>query len=210
MFNHSVAKVVGNLEVDDAEDGELSTDTGLYIMSLTAPVDGYINAVNACAFIKDSRSSPLSGDKITAYFYIAGYRLVGSKFKRVTDTLEFLDDVEVDQTFHCHMIVFAVHQRQNVLKGDRVGVFVSDSECSQFLTHPPSYICPAHPNIIDPITNCSQSLYFSDARLRDDSMPDELNAFSGQPVSVFINLDIIFGRLNNYCNTHSWMHARSA
>ena len=50
-------------------------------------------------------------------------------------------------------------------------------------------------NLVDPNKNCSQSLYFNNTGPEGGSnAPAELIATDGQPVDVFINVDIIIGR----------------
>ena len=132
---------------------------------------------------------------ITLVLYAAGYRLVGSTFERITNTLSFFFNINVGETFGCN-VVSKPNEQPNVLKGDRYGVLIQQQECIQRSIMPPFYSCSAHVNIIDPVKNCSQSLYFNNTRLvgRDLDMPAELNAINGHPVDVFINLDVIIGK----------------
>ena len=165
-------------------------------MSQDVPFDGYIKALNACAFLTEPDPNPQGTDVINLIFYAAGYRLVGSTFERITDTLSFFFDINVGETFGCNVVNIPNEQQPKVLKGDRPGVLIQQQECIQRSILPPSYVCSAHVNIIDPVKNCSQSLYFNNTRLvgRDLDMPAELSAINGRPVDAFINLDIIIGK----------------
>lgn len=169
-------------------------------MSKVAPFDGHANALNACAYLTFPDPKPQGSNVITLHFFIAGYRLMGNNFQRISRTLSMHYDIDTDESFGCKMITFAPDQRTKVLKDDRLGVFVPDEDCYQFLISPdPLYYCSAHVNIVDPVKNCSQSLYFNNIKLEDRSMPAVLDATSGHPVDVFINVDVFIGRLN--CDT---------
>ena len=164
-------------------------------MSQEAPFDGYIKSVNACAFLVDSNPNPQVTDEITLLFFAAGYRLMGNIFRRITDTLEFTISIPEEETLGCNIINLADRQQPMMLKGDRPGVFILQEECLQFSLLPPTYICSAHVNLVDPIMNCSQSLYFNNTSLEGRNiMPAELTAINGHPVDVFINLDIVIGK----------------
>ena len=171
-----------------------SLDTGLYLMSQEAPFDGHVKSVNACAFLVESNPNPQGTDEIVLFFSVAGYRLMGNIFRRITDTQFFSIGITVGEIFGCNTINFP-DQQQMMLKGERPGVFVLQQECNQFSLQPPFYTCSAHVNLVDPIMNCSQSLYFNNTSLDDgNNMPAELTAINGHPVDVFINLDIVIGK----------------
>lgn len=176
-----------------------SLDTGLYFMSKQAPFDGLVNALNACAYLIFPNPEPQGANAITLQFYVAGYRLMGNSFERISNTLSLKFNINTNETFGCHLITFAPEQRTKVLMGDRLGVYVPDEDCHQFSTTPPLYYCSAHLNIIDPIKNCSQSLYFNNTKLEDRSMPAVLDAINGHPMDVFLNVDVILGRLKCSC-----------
>ena len=171
-----------------------SLDTGLYLMSQEAPFDGYVKSVNACAFLIEPNPNPQGTNEIILLFSAAGYRLMGNAFKKITATLDFSIIITAGEVFGCNVINLASGQQPMMLKGDRPGVFVLRQECIQFSFLPPTYLCSAYVNLIDPIMNCSQSLYFNNTSLEDEGMPTELTAINGHPVNVFINLDIIIGK----------------
>ena len=163
-------------------------------MSQEAPFDGYIKSVNACAFLVESNPNPQGTNEIILFFFVAGYRLMENTFRRITNTLVFTTTIPVGEIFGCNIINLP-SQQQMMLKGDRPGVFVSQEECLQFSFQPPMYFCSAHVNLVDPIMNCSQSLYFNNTSLEDgNNMPAELTAINGHPVDMFINLDIVVGK----------------
>ena len=187
---------IGNLEVDSLEDGMPSLDTGLYLMSQEVLFDGNIRSVNACAFLVEPNPNPRGTNEITLIFFAAGYRLMGNAFRRITDTLFFSISIAVGEIFGCNTINYlASGQQHMMLKGDRPGVFVLQQECNQFSLQPPVYLCSAYVNLVDPIVNCSQSLYFNNTSLEQNgALPAELAAIDGHPVNVFINLDITIGK----------------
>ena len=188
--------ILGNLEVDKPGNGIPSLDTGLYIMSQEAPFDGFIKAVNACAFLTDPNLNPQNSE-ITLGFLVAGYQLIRNNFQRVTNTLPFSISVPVGEVFGCNTIsLTSAQQMENQMhKGNRPGILVSQEECQQTSLRPPEFICSAHVNLVDPIKNCSQSLYFNNTGPEDGlNAPAELIATDGQPVDVFINLDFVIGK----------------
>jgi hypothetical protein len=164
-------------------------------MSQEAPFDGYIKSLNSCAFLVEPNPNPQGSDMITLFFSVAGYRLMGNTFRAVTDTLQFTVGITVGEIFGCNTITFANGQQPMMLKGDRPGVLILQQECIQFSLQPAIYFCSAHVNLVDPIKNCSQSLFFNNTSLEEDaSVPAELAAVNGRPVDVFINLDISIGK----------------
>ena len=177
-----------------------SLDTGLYLLSQESPFDGHIKALNACAFLTEPNLNTQGIDTISLYFFVATYRLIGNIFKRVTGTLLFFINIERTRTFGCNVRSLTNEEQllTKVLKGDRTGVFVQQVDCGPFpVLGQPAYFCPAHVNIIDPLENCSQSLYFNNTRLEGDNMdqvPAELDAVDGNPVNVFINLNTVVGK----------------
>ena len=186
---------IGNLEVDSPEDGTPSLDTGLYLMSQEAPFDGNIKSLNACAFLVEPNPNPQGTNEIILFFFAAGYRLMGNAFRRITEPLFFSISIAVGEIFGCNTINLASGQQYMMLKGDRPGVFVLQQECNQFSLQPPVYFCSAHVNLVDPIMNCSQSLYFNNTSLEQNgALPAELAAIDGHPVNVLLNLDITIGK----------------
>lgn len=171
-------------------------------MSSSAPSDGLVLALNVCAYLIFPNPDPQGADTITLQFFVAGYRLVGSSYQRSSDTLRIVFNIYTNKTFGCYPMTFAPHKRPAVLKDDRLGVYVPDEDCHQFSIRPPLYLCSAHLNIIDPIKNCSQALYFSNARLDDNRMPDVLDASKGHPVDLFLNMDLFIGRLIVWSEIH--------
>ena len=122
---------IGNLEVESPEDDVPSVNTGLYLMSQDVPFDGYIKALNACAFLMEPDPNPQGTGVIMLVFYAAGYRLVGSTFERSSDTLSFFFNINVGETFGCNMVNIPNEQQPKVLKGDRSGVLIQQQECIQ-------------------------------------------------------------------------------
>ena len=98
-------------------------DTGLYIMSQEAPFDGFIKAVNACAFLTDPNLNPQNSEIILGFLF-AGYQLIRNNFQRVTDTLFFLISVPVGEVFGCNTIsLTSAQQTENQMyKGNRPGI----------------------------------------------------------------------------------------
>ena len=140
-----------------------SLDTGLYLLSQESPFDGHIKALNACAFLTEPNLNTQGIDTINLYFFVAGYRLIGNTFKRITDTFPFFINIERTRTFGCNVRSLNNEEQlfTRVLKGDRLGVFVDQRDCEPLsVLGQQAYFCPAHVNIIDPLENCSQSLYF--------------------------------------------------
>jgi hypothetical protein len=164
-------------------------------MSQEAPFNGYIKSVNACAFLVEPNPNPRGSDEIFLVFSVAGYRLMGNTFRAVTGTQQFTISIIVGEIFGCNTITYVDGQQPMMLKGDRPGVLVLQQECIQSSLRPPLYFCSAHVNLVDPIKNCSQSLFFNNTGLEEDGrMPAELVAINGRPVDVFINLDITIGK----------------
>ena len=66
------------------EDGVPSLDTGLYLLSQEVPFDGYIKALNACAFLTEPDPNPESTGVISLVFFMQldTDRLVGSTFEK--------------------------------------------------------------------------------------------------------------------------------
>lgn len=188
---------IGNLEVDSPEDGVPSLDTGMYLMSQEFPFEAYVRTVNACAFLTEPNPNPQGNGVIRLPLLATVYRLMGNNFRQVTDTLLFSITINVGETFGCNIIdlsTLALLERPKVKEGDRPGVFILQDGCFQSLIL--GYSCPAHVNLVDPIKNCSQSLYFNNTELENGAnIPAELNAIDGYPVDVFINLDIDIGEL---------------
>ena len=171
-----------------------SLDTGLYLMSQEAPFDGHIRELRACSFLTDKKADPQS-TMITLRFYVAGYRLMGDIYRRITHTETFFKEISIGEIFGCNQISIPKTQQPELFKGDKIGVFILEDACNKESINPPTYVCPAHVNIIDPNKNCSQSLFFNNTRLEGKDMPAVLNVFNGYPTDIFVNLDVIIGEL---------------
>lgn len=194
----AMTRTYGNLEVDTPESGEPAPDTGLYLMTQSAPVDGFLRAFNACGFLVELNPTPAGSNEIILIFFVAGYRLIGNTFRRITPTTFFSYTIYVGETFGCNMINFSAEQENQVVvqKGDRPGVLIQRHDCFQQSLQPPRYFCSAHVNMIDPRENCSQTLYFNRTLLEGGTnLPAELNAVDGHPMDVFVNLDIVIGMI---------------
>ena len=162
-------------------------------MSQEGPSSGRLKALRACGFLLTSYAHPPWVKEITLTFHIAGYQLVGNSYERHTDPYTFYLTINVNDTFGCDEVSFPVGLGLMVSKGDRAGVFIQRAYCNQFAVNSPLYTCPAHVNMVDPVKNCSQALYFNNTR-DDEQILDNVNIFDGNAVNIFINLDLTIGK----------------
>ena len=192
--------VIGNLQVEGAEDGGMpSSDTGLYLMSQEAFYSGWLKALRACGFRLDSIPHHLE-TKLNLIFFVAGYRRVGNHYERHTDQSPFELTVNANGSFGCGEF-FLPPGGLLVYKGDKAGVFVQQDNCNPRAINSLEYTCPAHVNMIDQVKNCSQALYFNNTR-SDENMPERINIVDGNPVNVFINMDITIGKSIFFVSGH--------
>ena len=183
--------VIGNLEVETQDGGTPSPDSGLYLMSQEAPINATLKALRACGFHLDSIPY-YPGAEISLIFLVAGYQLVGNSYERHTAQFPFELSVNDSGSFGCsnHLIPFG---GLPVFQGDKAGIFIQRGDCSLRAINSLEYTCPAHVNMIDPVKNCSQALYFNSTS-KDENMPERISVGDGHPVNVFINMDITIGK----------------
>ena len=163
-------------------------------MSQEAHFSGRLKALRACGFRLINSSSHRPGAQISLIFFVAGYQLVGNSYVRHTDPFTFFLTIDASDTFGCGDLNIPGNAGLPVYKGDKAGVFVQQAYyCNQFAINSPIYTCPAHVNMIDPVKNCSQALYFNNTR-DDENMPERISVFDGNPVDIFINMDITIGK----------------
>lgn len=183
--------VIGNLEVETQDGGTPSPDYGLYLMSHEAPNNGRLKALRACGFHLDSIPY-YPGTEISLIFFVAGYQLVGNNYERHTDQFPFELTVNASGSFGCGDLLIPFGGLP-VSQGDKTGIFIQRGDCSLRAINSLEYTCPAHINMIDPVKNCSQALYFNNTR-NHENMPKRIKAIDGYPVNVFINMDITIGK----------------
>ena len=188
--------VIGNLEVETQDGGTPSPDTGLYLMSHETPNVGKLKALRACGFHLDSIPY-YPGTEISLIFFVAGYQLVGNSYERHTNQFPFQLAVNDSGSFGCSNFLIPFGGLP-VSQGDKAGIFIQRGDCSLRAINSLEYTCPAHINMIDPVKNCSQALYFNNTR-NDENMPERINAIDGYPVNVFINMDITIGKSTAMC-----------
>ena len=183
--------VIGNLEVETQDGGTPSPDTGLYLMSHEAPNVGKLKALRACGFHLDSIPY-YPGTEISLIFFVAGYQLVGNSYERHTNQFPIQLAVNDSGSFGCSNFLIPFGGLQ-VSQGDKAGIFIQRGGCSLRAINSLEYTCPAHVNMIDPVKNCSQALYFNSTS-KDENMPERISVGDGHPVNVFINMDITIGK----------------
>ena len=151
---------------------------------------GQLKALRACGFRLINSNPPET--EISLIFFVAGYRLVGNSYKRYTDPFMFFLTINASDSFGCDELNLPNGGLQ-AFKGDKAGVFVQQAYyCNQFAINSPIYTCPAHVNMVDTVKNCSQALYFNNTR-DDENMPERINIVDGNPVNIFINMNITIG-----------------
>ena len=162
-------------------------------MSQEAPNSGRLKAVRACgSSIHLNSTLQYPGITIRLIFFVAGYQLVDNHYERHTNQFPFELTIDASGSFGCGNFSIPFGGLP-VSKGDKAGVFVQRDDCNLHSINSLEYTCPAHINIIDPVKNCSQALYFNSTR-DDESMPERINVIDGYPVNVFINMDMTIGK----------------
>ena len=160
-------------------------------MSREVPNSGRLKALRACGFRLDSiPRHPVT--KLSLIFFVAGYRLIGSRYERLTDQFPFELTIDASGSFGCGNF-FIPFGGLPASKGDKAGIFVQQDDCNKCAINSLEYTCPAHVNMIDLVKNCSQALYFNSTR-DDESMPKSINAIDGYLVNMFINMDMTIGK----------------
>ena len=167
-----------------------SPDTGLYLMSQEAQTSGWLRGLRACGFLVNSIPSIATDPGLI--FYVASYKLVGNYYERHTEQFSFALTVNANGSFGCGNFNLPSGMLP-VSKGDKAGVFIQPGNCYPHAINSPEYTCPAHINMIDSPSNCSQALYFN-STMDDKMMPERIHVVDGNPVSVFINLNITIGK----------------
>ena len=172
-----------------------SPDTGLYLMSQEVQTTGWLRQLQACGFRLSSSPIP----DLSLIFFLASYKLVGNYYERHTEQFTFELIVNASSSFGCGNF----NIRSGILlasKGDKAGVFVQPGNyCYPRAINSLQYTCPAHINIVDSPSNCSQALYFNSTR-NDEMMPERIHAVDGNPVNVFINMNITIGKSSILCS----------
>ena len=163
-------------------------------MPRQAPISGRLKSIRGCGFLLDPNANPQGTDVLTLVFSIAIFQQQGNSLRRMNDAEDVEFPISRDDTFGCYENSYSEAVQPVVTKGDWAGVFVSQKNCTQLFVDRAVYLCPAHVNLIDPVRNCSQALYFNSTR-SNIAMPREVNAFEGYPVNVFMNMEFIFGKL---------------
>ena len=193
-YHLSVDYVIGNLEVESQDSGTPSSDTGLYLLSQEVAFDGRVKTLRACGFLIDQNANPQGTDQITLFFFTCAYRRVGDSYIRLYASRPFALNINSTDIFGCDEENVA-DEEWVLSSGDRIGVFVQQADCVQFSTT--TYACPAHVNMIDPVKNCSQAHYFPNTAMAlGNDIPEKISVFDGDPVDIFINLDMIIGKLD--------------
>ena len=106
MYTIARKYVISKLQVETAKDGGTpSPDTGLYLMSREVPNSGRLKALRACGFRLDSiPRHPVT--KLSLIFFVAGYRLIGSRYERLTDQFPFELTIDASGSFGCGNFLF--------------------------------------------------------------------------------------------------------
>ena len=166
-------------------------------MSQEVLYSGQLKALRACGF--RLINSHLPGTEISLIFFVAGYQLVGNSYVRHTNPFMFFLTINASGSFGCGELNIPSGVLQ-VYKGDKAGVLVQQAYyCNQFSINSPINTCPAHVNMVDPVKNCSQALYFNNTR-DDETMPERISVFDGNPVDIYINMDVTIGKSTvDYC-----------
>ena len=183
----------GNLKVTSEDDGSPSLDTGLYLLSQDVPYDGRLRALNSCGFVVDSSAREHNESDITMFFFVVAYRQSDNDFKQLFVPFPVAFGIG-NETFGCDEHVLENSDDFHLLRGDRIGVFIQRSSCLLFQNR---FACPAHVNINDPYAeNCSQVFYFPDtATLPGTDFPSPSSLNNGNPGNVFINMDVMIGKI---------------
>ena len=171
-----------------------SPDTGLYLMSQDAQTSGWLRRLQACGFLVNSIPT-IATDLI---FYVAFYKLVGNYYERHTEQFVYALTINVNDSFGCGDLNISPGTFP-VLKGDKAGVFVQHGNCYQRVINSLEYTCPAHINMVDSPSNCSQALYFN-STMNNETIPERIHIVNGNPVNVFINMNITIGKSLIFCS----------
>jgi hypothetical protein len=164
-------------------------------MSQESLCTGWLRGLQACGFKLIDNSIPNYLTDLSLIFFAASYKLVGNYYVRHTDASPFEFSVNTTSTHSFGCGIFNIPSGTlPVVKGDKTGVFVQRKNCNTRAINSFEYTCPAHVNVVDsPSNNCSQALYFNSTR-NDEMMPDRISVFDGNPVNVFINMNITIGK----------------
>jgi hypothetical protein len=168
-------------------------------MSQEALSTGWLRGLRACGFQLNSIPNYLRG--LSLIFFLASYKLAGNYYERDTDQFPFALAVNTTSTGSFGCGNFDIPSGiLSVAKGDKAGVFVQRDNCNLHSINSLEYTCPAHVNVVDsPSNNCSQALYFNSTR-NDKMMPDRISVADGNPVNVFINMNITIGKSLILCS----------
>lgn len=170
-------------------DSTHSSATGLYLLAQEVQHDGNLTSLEACGYFNNTKSSFQTRNSTS--FYIIVYRSMDGKYVRIYKPYVFVHDINGNETFGCyeHNVT---KQELILLTGDRIGVFVPETECFNFdLKNSCTY--GFHVNIIDPIVNSSQVYYVvnsSDFTMKE--FPQVLNLKDIQSANIFINMELCF------------------
>ena len=173
-----------------------SPDTGLYLMSQDAQTSGWLRRLQACGSLVNS--IPTFATDLSLIFYVASYKLVGNYYERHTEQFVFALTVNANSSFGCGNFNLPSGLLP-VSKGDKAGVFVRPGNCYQRAINSLEYTCPAHINMVDSPSNCSQALYFN-STMNDEMMPERIHVADGNPVNAFINMNITVGKSSILCS----------
>ena len=165
-------------------------------MSQDAQTSGWLRGLWACGFLINS--IPIIATDLGLIFYVAFYKLVGNHYERHANQFLFELTVNTGDSFGCDDLNISSGTFP-VSKGDKAGVFVQHSNCYQRAINSLEYTCPAHINMVDSPSNCSQALYFN-STMNDEMMPERIHVADGNPVNAFINMNITVGKSSILCS----------
>ena len=173
------------------DDGTPSMDTGLYLLSQSVPYNGTLRELDTCAFVIAANYRDRIANA-TLFFFVTAYRQVGDNYQRLYEPVPFAFGISGNDTFECSRHTLGTGDFQ-LLRGDRIGVFIQDSPC---VTFSGTFACPAHVNLVDPQENCSQVIYFPNtATLQGINLPPSHSLTDGNLENFFINMDAIIGKV---------------
>jgi hypothetical protein len=170
-------------------------------MSQEALSTGWLRGLRACGFKFNSGSIPNYLKSLSLIFFVASYKLNGNYYERHTDqsTFELTVNTTGTDSFGCGSFDIPSGTLR-VDKGDKAGVFIQREKCNTRAINSLEYTCPAHINMVDsPSNNCSQAFYFN-STMKDEMMPDRISVADGNPVNVFINMNITIGKFLILCS----------
>lgn len=157
-------------------------------MSQEVQTTGWLRQLQACGFRLSSSSIP----DLSLIFFLASYKLVGNYYERHTEQFPFELTVNASGSFGCGNFNIPSGILL-VSKGDKAGVFIQPGNCYPLAINSLQYTCPAHINMVDSPNNCSQALYFN-STMNDKMMSERIHVVDGNPVNMFINMNITIGR----------------